>query len=537
MGVAGKTTPIWGYRNQETSVPTFPGRTFQVQRNSAVTVRWRNALATASGPLPHLMPVDQSITLQTPTTGVPLAVHHHGGDSAVEFDGGPDQWTTPVRQQVGPGITAANLDATGPGVQYQYLNTQEASMHWYHDHAESLTRLNVHAGLAGLYTVTDTNEALLRTLAIIPKPPYEIAMVLQDRCFDSQGNMAYAADPTQYPGGANIPTDRPTHFPEMFGDVLLVNGRAWPNLSVEPRPYRVRLLNGSDARFYTLTFGTLPVYKIGTDLGFLNNGQKMATVTIAPGERVDLVVDFSLRQLQSIVVTNSAVTPFPNGDLPTGGATQVMRFQVSLLFNPLVPLTVPSLLPATSLRRTSDTPALPTMASVVAALPATTVRRRVLLGEGVDEYDRVTPLMGVYDPVNAAKNVGTLTFNDPPTEQPKLGSTEIWEFWNATVDSHPVHMHLVQFRLIDRQTPAGVVPVATTMPNGWTGVKLQGTPTFPTGPVVPAVHEQGWKDTIICPPGQVTRVLVSFKRPGKYVYHCHILSHEDHEMMRWYQVV
>lgn len=535
LGVAGKLTQVWGYRNHETAAPTFPGRSFEVQRNQAVTVAWRNQLANASGPLPHLLPVDQTITLQSPTTGVPTAVHHHGGNSAAEFDGGPDQWTTPLRRQVGPGITGANLDPAGGGVLYQYTNDQEASMHWYHDHAESLTRINVHAGLAGLYVVRDANEAFLQTCLMIPKAPYEIALVLQDRCFDANGQFTYAADPTQYPAPISIPSNQPTHFPEMFGDVMLVNGRAWPTAAIEPRPYRLRLLNGSDSRFYTLNFG-VPTYQIGTDLGFLPRGVAMSTVTLAPGERLDLVVDFSGRANQSFVVTNSAPTPFPGGALPTGGMTQVMRFQTSVALNWWVPLTLPWLLPYLSLRVFSGGQALQGGTALTAAARSAAAVRRVFLGEGVDPYGRITPMLGTYHPTNAALNRGTLSFQDAPTETPRAGTTEVWEFWNATVDAHPVHMHLVGFQVIDRQVFTAPPLQATTMSNGWSGVKLVGPVTMgATTPV--AASEGGFKDTVICPPGQVTRVLVNFPRAGKYVYHCHILSHEEHDMMRWYQVL
>jgi spore coat protein A len=144
------------------------------------------------------------------------------------------------------------------------------------------------------------------------------------------------------------------------------------------------------------------------------------------------------------------------------------------------------------------------------------------------------PLLGTYDPTGAA-NRGTLSFDEPATETPALGSTEVWEFWNTTVDSHPVHMHLVQFRVVDRQVFTGTVN-ATTMTNGWTGVQLAPGARLSRRAVPAPATEQGWKDTVVCPPGQVTRVVATFKRPGKYVYHCHILSHEEHDMMRWFVV-
>ena len=539
LGIFGKSTTVWGYKNFETLRPTFPGRTFEVQRGGAITAKWRNALAGAAGPLPHLLPVDQTTAIQTPTSGVPMAVHHHGSDSAVEFDGLPDQWATPLRVQVGPGITAANLDPTGPGVRYQYTNAQEASLHWYHDHADTITRLNVSSGLAGLYVVRDPNEAALQAANIIPKAPYELGMVIQDRTFDAVGNFTYSADPADYPDpavAATLPANLPTAMPENFGDIILVNGKAWPNLRTEPRPYRVRMLNASDSRFYTLSFGTTPVYQIGTDLGLLNKGVAMSSITIAPGERLDLVLDFTAMAGQTVVVTNSAVAPFgPGGTPPTGGATLVMQVQVNLPRNRANPMPVASLLPATNLRRTTATPALVPVATQLAAIKAPTVRR-LILGEGTDQYGRILPMLGTYNPTNAALNLGTRSFQDPPTETPPLNATEIWEIYNISADVHPLHMHLVQFRVIDRTPITYNPPTTTTMANGWQGVKLEGPVTKGVAEPAPA-HEGGWKDTVQCPPDYVTRILVKFTRRGKYVYHCHILSHEDHDMMRWYQVV
>jgi spore coat protein A len=568
----GKKTPVWGYGNYEgvaAGLPvTFPGRTIEVQRNQTIKVNWVNNLMAADGtPLPHLLPIDQTITMQNVTTGVPIAVHHHGGDQAFEFDGGPDQWVTPVRVQTGPAVNApgAQPNADKDGLSYTYDNPQEASLTWYHDHAEGVTRINAYAGLAGLYVIRDANEAALIAANAIPSGDKEVALVLQDRCFAADGSMAYAADPAQNPAWvdpvtgvvtvpAGFPADNPTHMPEMFGDVMMVNGVAWPNYDVEAAQYRVRLLNGSDARFYTLNFGAAPVWHIGTELGFLNAPVPAASVTISPGERIDLVVDFSKLFGQRVEVTNSAATPFPAGaPVAVGsGADVMMRFSVVK-----TPAAAAAAAPAATkggrggrggngggqkpkpvdiaktrtLRGLSpDTPVLP----AVAAVPRGATVRRILLGEGSDEYGRIMPLLGTYDPTGV-NNHGTLGFNDPATETPQLGSNEVWEFWNTTVDSHPVHIHLVKFRILSRQAFTGTI-VNTAMNNGWTGVQLQpGARLNRRAMTVPA-FENGWKDTVICPPGQVTRVLMSFNRPGKFVYHCHILSHEEHDMMRWFVV-
>jgi spore coat protein A len=622
LGPAGSGLPqtrVWGYGNYEgvaAGVPvTFPGRSFVVQRGSAIHVDWVNNLALelvsngqpvvdATGnlvtdgslPLSHLVGVDQTIAMANDHSvarrvgdnvvysgadivGVPIAVHHHGGDTGSEFDGGPDQWETPRRLQKGPGISvrAGNTQAADDRLRYTYDNTQEASVHWYHDHGEGVTRTNAYCGLAGLYVVRDANEAALIRSARIPGYPYELPLVIQDKVFAADGSLAYSGDPADYPEpGLNLPS--PTHMPEVFGDISVVNGVAWPNCKVEPREYRLRLLNGSDSRFYTLRFGFggnarrggfngyLEIHKLSNDLGFLNNPVRMPgqSVTIAPGERMDVVVDFGAAQPfgrrgpNQVIVTNSANTPYPGGGPTVAGGMgmgTIMRFDVSLPLDSSVPRTRVAQYGAGLQLRGLDagTPRLQP--------PVVTRRtpvRRVLLAEGADEYGRIMPQLGSFqlpgDPAYKyyphQSNLGTLAFTQLPTETPRAGTDEVWEFWNTTVDAHPIHLHLVQFRVLNREpfvpTPAApvdpatgeaMVSVAKDMVNGWQGSVLKPEYVALSGAVRRApADEQGWKDTVVCPPGEVTRVVMSFRRPGKFVYHCHILSHEEHDMMRWYEV-
>ena len=576
-------TKVWGYGNGElpaAGLPlpvTFPGRSFEVMRDAPIDVHWYNDLNTPAGNLPHLLPVDQTVALQTDPTGaavsgVPIAIHHHGGDTAFEFDGGPDQSFTPKRVQIGPGVDANNLlnqTGTPEALANHFTNAQEASMHWYHDHAEGVTRTNAYAGLAGLYVVRDANEMSLIAANAIPSGAYELPLVIQDRLFTSTGQMAYPADPAMYPAGPltapTFPTANPTHFPEAYGDIITVNGVAWPNRDVEPREYRLRLLNGSDARVYTLSFGGLEIFQIGTDLGLCNTPVQMpgGRITIAPGERIDIVVDFSKVQfgrgrVRQVTVTNTAMSPFPLGMLAPAvdGAGTIMRFNV---VKPLSAVLRSSVTRNGKLQLRgrpvplgkTPTPLLP--AKVVVPLGATV--RRMMLGEGTDEYGRITPMLGVYDPTGV-NNVGTMRFADNTTtittRKDATGKpipvTEVWEFWNATVDSHPIHMHLVQFRVLSRQPfsaptdPATGLPmanvVATQMTGNWSGVQIDPALVVMGLARKPDASERdGWKDTVLCPPGEVTRVVVSFNRTGKYVYHCHILSHEEHDMMAWFQVV
>ena len=548
------TTKVWGYGNHELEGlgigVTFPGRTFVVQRGAAITVNWYNNLVDTYGnPLPHLVGVDQTITMQSDSQsnairGVPIAIHHHGGANQAEFDGGPDQWFTPKRQQIGAGVTPANSAPGSDHLTYQYDNNQEASMHWYHDHGIGVTRINAYAGLAGLFVIRDANETALINAALMPTGPYEVPIVIQDKIFLADGSLAYTgdvpalngwntspvpplpgytydpADPTTVGPGAN-----PTHVPEMFGDLICVNGVAWPTLPVEPRQYRLRLLNGSDSRVYNMNFGGLGFFQVGTDVGFLNIPVQMSTITIFPGERKDIVIDFSGAKGRTLVVTNDAAAPFPNGTPPAMGVDTIMQFSVSKALD-TSKYKATRLNALTILRgRAPGTPLIP----FVLAVPPGLTTRKIMLGEGCDEYGRVMPLLGTVAE-------GTKSFDEPTEIFPKLGATEVWEFWNTTVDSHPIHMHLVQFRIVNRQKFSGAVQ-EKTMVNGWYGVQFSKPPVLSRGVASPApLHEQGWKDTVVCPPGQVTRVVAKFDRPGKYVYHCHILGHEEHDMMRWFVV-
>jgi spore coat protein A len=576
-GTAIPVTTLWGYGNHDLEQifvgggglgVTFPARSFIVQRGSPINVNWYNNLVDGSGnPLPHLVGVDQTIAMQAngagaPINGVPIAVHHHGGNNLAEFDGGPDQWFTPKRLQVGPGIfdgknTAANSDH----LTYQYKNDDEASLHWYHDHGDGVTRINAYAGLAGLYVIRDANEAALIKAKLLPTGEQELPIVIQDKIFQANGGIAYTGDSPALNGWNSVdpasvkqlptftlpalpgftppaynPNDpltvvtgtQPTHVPEMFGDVICVNGVAWPSAKVERRQYRLRLLNGSDSRVYNLNFGGLSFYQVGTDVGLLNKPVLLTTITIFPGERKDIVIDFSQASWKTkIVVTNDAAFPYPTGT-PTLAAdpwATIMQFDVSKQLNEKV--NQKTQLKSETVLRGLDaaTPVMPILTSA----PRNLVTRKIMLGEGCDDYGRITPLLGTVAD-------GTKLFHDGPDIFPKLGATEVWEFWNTTVDSHPIHMHLVRFRIAERQKFTGAVQ-ATVLSNGWAGVKFSAPPVL-SGRASPApLSEQGWKDTVVCPPGYVTRVVTTFNFTGKFVYHCHILGHEEHDMMRWFQVV
>jgi len=475
-------TKVWGYHGM------YPGPTILAKKDVPVEVFWNNNLVDGSNkPLHHLLPVDPTIhwalnkTVNWRQSGIPMVTHLHGGHTESASDGLPDAWYTPNFALKGPGFVKGDILP-------------------YHDHALGITRLNVYAGLAGFYLITDQNEMSLQTQGKLPSAPYDLGLAIQDRMFTANGELHYPSVSEEE--GANHPA--PSILPEFFGDFILVNGMTWPVLDVEPREYRFRVLNGSDSRFYNLFLSSSQVIQqIGTDNGLLPAPVPLTQMLIGPGERKDIILDFSNPTLwgQTIILRNNAKTPFPKGSAVDPQTTgRIMAFRVNKPLDPLYPVT--------RLASTLNGPVIPLQTS----LP----ERKLILFEALDEFGRLKPMLGTVEN-------GVLAYHDPVTENPMLNSTEIWEIYNETMDAHPIHLHMVSSQLINRQRFQANVNEENGKP---TNIRLVGQ-TRPPGP-----DERGWKDTWVMYPGEVTRVIANFDMEGLYVWHCHILSHEDHEMMR-----
>ncbi|MFO7653486.1 MAG: multicopper oxidase domain-containing protein [Candidatus Krumholzibacteriia bacterium] len=549
-------TTVWGYMVPHASGPppqagdrgrpgerpsppsvTYPGPTFVAMRDTPVEVRWHNQLPHYNRDFPglggHLLPVDPTLHLAHPVKGgIPTVTHLHGGHSESASDGLPEAWFTQGWRETGPEFVKRT---------YRYDNSQEAATLWYHDHALGITRLNVYAGLAGFYLLRDENELQLTGSHVLPGGPYEIEVVVQDRMFTSDGELFYpSTDPEIEPGFDPLPPV-PSAIAEFFGDFILVNATAWPVLEVEPRKYRFRLLNGSDSRFYVIELrddrfdgAAQEFLQIGTDTGLLPTPVALDRLLIAPGERMDLVIDFaSFSPGTELYLRNfgpdDPLKGFnPDGSLSDGeGGTlppadpqttgQLMKFAVTLPLDPDVP------------DATVDTGTM--LRPPIAPLQRDGAIRQLALFEGLDQYGRLQPLLGTLEE-------GSLAWFAPITENPMLNDVEVWEVYNATEDAHPIHVHLVSFQIIDRESFEGFVEEKP---------QPQHDGTFGVGGVLqvtalggdarpPADNEAGWKDTAVMLPGEVTRIVARFDRPGRYVWHCHILSHEDHEMMRPFYV-
>ncbi|MCC6726995.1 MAG: multicopper oxidase domain-containing protein [Saprospiraceae bacterium] len=478
-------TTAWGYTYN--GVKMHLGPTFVTMKNVPIDVRWMNNLNYGHS---HLLPIDHTIHLAHPALGIPTVAHLHGGHTEPASDGHPEAWFTKSFTELGPNW---QKDI------YHYSLDQEGAMLWYHDHALGFTRLNVYAGLAGMWLHRDQNELSLN----LPSGAYEREIVVQDKMFSPSGQLFFPSDP----GDPLLPN--PSILPEFFGDYIMVNGTVWPALDVAPTKYRFRVVNGSDSRVYLFKLSNGASFKqIGTDGGLLNAPVTLTELLLAPGERADLIIDFSAMAGQQVVLQNFGPDgPFQGIDpltaLPLGGAAdpattgQIMMFRVNqptgTAFN------VPN-----------------TLRQPIQFLGAAQNTRQVLLFEGTDQYGRILPSLGT------VAN-GQLGWIDPVTETPKVGDVEIWEIYNTTMDAHPIHLHQVVFELIDRQEfMATQDPVTGALSN----IVMMGAP------IAPASNEKGWKDTAVNYPMHRTRYKVKFDIPGDYVWHCHILSHEDHDMMR-----
>lgn len=498
-------TIVWGYNG------SYPGPTLEARMNHTVKVEWVNQL-----PNEHLFAIDKTIhwagsEIEGNLNGIPTVTHLHGGHTNADSDGHPEAWYTPDFLYTGSNF----FNNFG---KFTYENSQEAATLWYHDHTIGITRLNVYAGLAGFYILRDDYEDQLN----LPKDQhvnlynedspmehFDIPIAIQDRVFDSNGQLVY---PSQTFTGTNMDgsplTINNSILPEVFGEFILVNGEAWPQLEVQPRKYRLRLLNGSDSRFYDLKIPGVTFFQIGSDGGLLQAPLKRNNILIGPGERIDVIVDFSAPALwgQTLIMKNTARSPYPFGVTPnplTSG--QIMAFKVvKTLTNPDT-----SLIP-------------PTLRAAPFAVAGTTGKpRELVLMEQMDEFGRLLPSLGTAEK-------GALSFMDTITENPSLYSSEIWKIYNTTPDAHPIHLHLVHFQVINIQKFD--VRASSFGVNGTSSVKLLGRPS------PPEAENAGRKDTFVIYPGEVATVKAYFDKEGEYVWHCHILSHEDHDMMRPFYV-
>jgi spore coat protein A len=563
-------TTVWGYTTNGIKArylgATIDSHSTLDASGKPVVVKYINNLKDAFGRLltKHLLTVDP--TLHGTNMGEPeirIVTHLHGAHVDPASDGHPEAWITndPAAKTGLPydDVSGRAARPDGNTVTYTYRNDQLAEQLWYHDHAMGITRLNVYAGLAANYLLRDDYENGLN----LPKGAYEMPLVIQDKSFNEDGSLHYDSNRLLEPEG-EVKLDangKPilSSKPEFFGNVVTVNGKAWPYLDVEPRKYRFRILNGSDSRFYNMWLeaknsgGSLiaipdgAIIQIGNDGGLLptavrNLGDSPSNgLLLALAERADVVIDFSKFPVGTqITVRNDAPTPYPMGDPVDDNATtsKVMQFRIN---KTLVG---------------TDTSVVPDNPRTLPALGVPALTRYVDLQEGTDSYL-------IFDPSTGTTSerlmilLNGLMFNAPVTETPTVDTVEDWVIINDTVDMHPMHLHLVDFEVIEKgsiapgaYTPADgdgempTVAIGGLRPNAEPGLDpiADSAPADSAYRVQP--QEMGQKDTVRVPPADdvtesqgYVRIRAKFDIIGTYMWHCHILAHEDHEMMRPFRVV
>ena len=484
-------TPVWAYDDGSGlsgQAGSF-GMAVVAQSGIPIEASFTHNLPTT---YPDWLPVD---TRETPLgKQVRLMTHLHGGFVAADSDGNP----------------AVTPNGFGPGeTQTVYYTNQKpqmpASLLWFHDHGLGATRLNVVAGLAAAYILRDEFDTGAEPNPIgIPGGPYEIPLVVQDRQFNPDGTLLYPA--SDIPGAVWIG--------EYFGDVMLVNGKVWPFLEVEPRLYRFRILNGCNARILNLDIGGARMWQIGAEGGLWDKPVPVAQLVLAPAERADVLVDFS--RLAGAMLPVKNLKPPKPVSTPAPPLTQVMQIRVGKTVSQPGPSSIPETLPG----RAADLPP-----------GEVAMTRYITLNEiAVDTVNWVLLLNGV-------------DFEEPPRETPRVGTVENWVYVNLTADTHPMHTHLVTMQVVGR-TPfdADAYQAAYGGTNGVPG-GIDPTP-FATGPMLPPdPTERGFKDTVKSDSGYFTTVRAKYDLPAgvttpqTYVYHCHILEHEDNDMMRPFTVM
>lgn len=585
-----RRTSVWGYGSlTNTGTFNYPSFTIEATANRRVQVTWVNQLVDSNGRyLPHLLPVDQTLHWANPSGGltgrdmrgsdpepyqgpVPIVTHLHGGHTTDESDGYPQAWFLPAANNIPQGFATTGTwydffrakfgvvwgGTWDPGTaKFMYVNDQRAATLWYHDHTLGMTRSNVYAGPAGFYLIRGGSSDL--SAGVLPGPApalgdssgmsyYEIPIAIQDRSFNADDSLFYPDNRAFFEGlhigelqipfipqaGCTGPSDvSPIWNPEFFGNTIVVNGRTWPFLEVEQRRYRFRFLNGCDARFLILKLSRdgLPFWQVGADGGFLPAPTRLDQLLMGPAERADVIVDFTNVPVgtEILLLNLGPDEPFSGGvpdddfdaaDPATTG--MVMQFRVA----------------SARSRDVSAPPDALVLPQTTALAPAT-VTRQVSLNEAesatvfVDGHpghghrkhqpanlqlscnnpDAVPfgPIMAQLGTVTATGEGNPQHWDDAITENPATGATEVWEIYNFTQDAHPIHIHEVEFEIVGRESDGVVRP-----PESW---------------------ETGFKDTVIAYPGEITRVKGTFDRAGQFVWHCHILEHEDNEMMRPYAV-
>ena len=626
-------TWVWGYQEPtQTVFPSYIGPVVVATRGTPTQIKFVNNLGatTTTKIAAYKNSTDQTIHWADPLNNganagahsvvpgappvspwnknysgpIPAAPHLHGGETPPVIDGGPMEWFTSDGKYHGP-TYYSGPGGGGNSIVFRYPNSQEAAPLWFHEHTLGITRIGVYNGLAGAYFIVDPN---LKLPANLPGPADIVPLVIQDRMFDVNGQLYF---PTSIPSNP----EHPFWVPMTMGDTIVVNGKAWPYLNVDPKRYRFLFLNGSNARTYHLSLpNNMPMYIIGTDGGYLDAPARVTSLLIQPGERYEVIIDFAGSQGNNVILKNDANLPYPFGAAPPPTTLgSIIQFRVNsnsvsdTSYDPVSGMPLRS--SGQTMVRLSD----PVVGTIAAGVTVTKTRA-LTLNEVVTrsvtingkKFDGGTTQVLVNNTRWDGMRTNTATGKDEPlpgsvsdgfsnylTETPNEGETEVWEIINLTTDAHPIHIHPAQFQILNRQgldvggytkdysalfpsseqiDPQTGLPYAGGKWIDGYGAPLSYTPSSASGgtyggnpditpylqgsPQPPPTFETGWKDTVVASFGMVTRLIVRWAPTDKalndpnmyypfdpsaggrgYVWHCHIIDHEDNEMMRPHKIV
>ncbi|XAR72266.1 Bilirubin oxidase [Bertholletia excelsa] len=489
-------TQVFAYGTSKRTA-TVPGPTIEALHGIETCVKWQNHLPTK-----HILPWDPTIPTAIPKTrrGIPTVVHVHGNIGKPESDGHAKSWFTARFMETGP---------TWTNQTYHYYNQQQPGNLWYHDHAMGLTRVNLLAGLVGAYVIRHPEAE--DPLGLPRGNEFDRPLIIFDRSFRTDGSLYMNST-------GNNPSIHPQWQPEYFGDAIIVNGKAWPRLVVRRRNYRFRIINASNARFFKffLTNG-LRFIHVASDSVYLERPVTMKDLLLAPSEIADVIIDFSQSNSSSAILGNDAAYPYPGGDPVNEVNGKVMKFIIKQQQEEEW-WRVPDRLikyPSPDLSSASTT-------------------RYIAMYEYTTAADEPTHLY-----------INGKSYEEPVTETPKAGTSEIWNIINLTDDNHPLHIHLGLFVVLDQTKLVGEDEFQDCMKKNNDAIKCHISKYARGKKVEVPAHEKGWKNVYKMMPGFVTKILVRFSyihsnasyvfdataEPG-YVYHCHILDHEDNVMMR-----
>ncbi|KAI3961080.1 hypothetical protein MKW92_002666 [Papaver armeniacum] len=474
---------------------TVPGPTIEAIHGVDTYVKWQNHL-----PEKHILPWDPTIPTAKPKKGVPTVTHLHGGIIEPQSDGHSNAWFTAGFKETGPTFSKRT---------YRYNNHQQPGNLWYHDHAMGLTRVNILAGLFGSYIIR--HPEIEDPLQLPSGHKYDQTLVIFDRMFNVDGSIYMN-------NTGDNPSIHPQWQPEYFGNMIIVNGKAWPKMSVQRRKYRFRILNASNARFFRMLFSNgMRFIHVGSDSAYNKRPVVVDKLLLAPSEIADVVVDFSTSSSDEVILLNDAPYPFPGGDPVDQVNGKIMKFLINKKHE-VDESHVP--------QRLIEYP--------VADVSGASRTRYIAMYEYTSSIDEPTHLY-----------LNGKSYDEKVTETPKIGTSEIWYVINLTEDNHPLHIHLGLFTVRDRKEIVNLDEFKECMTKNNDPIKCNVSKyAIGRGIGVPR-YEQGWKNVFKMQPGFMTEILVRFSHihsnesypfdasaePG-YVYHCHILDHEDNAMMR-----